>query len=76
MKVKGRIIRLKGSPDVYVVRGHFKRHIANPDTFSAMGATMGEIQTVNQEEFDKYKVIRALNLSDVTRELAKLSKNE
>lgn len=65
MKIKGRLIRLEGSPHIYLVRGHYKRHIANPTVFHAIGAVLADIQNVKQEEFDKYKTSKPFTLKDI-----------
>ena len=65
MKIEGKLIRLKGSPHVFLVRGAYKSRIANPTVYHAMEATLAEIHNVNKGEFDKYKTARDFILKDI-----------
>lgn len=49
---EGSLIRLKGTPEVYVVESARKRYIPNPETFNALGYKWEQVMDVDRAPFE------------------------
>jgi len=52
--IDGTLIRLKGSPEVYVIKDGEKCHIPDPETFNKYGYRWDKVIDVDQTEFNNY----------------------